>query len=317
MITDELKGWLGSKLRGISYNIDLAQSCVLRCPSCAVGSIGGRKPYLMPLDTFKRFLDKAQSESKIRHIQLYIYSDPCQHPLLHLFLKECTERGIKTWISTMLQTTFCNFEKVIEARPTEFRISMPGWKHMRYYQGGAKVERFDKKFQEVVRLPRYPETTWTMAYHVYRDNQDEIGRARNLAERNGIKFVALPSIFMPMEVYVEGSYSMQDREVIGRMLETPEEATSRMKHSDYCQCFKQVALDAHLKVYLCQLIYRQDFVIAQNFLATPLKELMARQRRHEFCGLCMAKKGNQYQACYSEFVSADDPIADANKKRMP
>ena len=312
---EEAKGFIGSKVKGISYNIDLVDNCVLRCPSCAVGSIGGRKPHRMTFDFFRRILDKAESETKIRHIQLYIYSDPCQHPDLHLFVAECTRRGIKTWISTMLQTTFCDFSKVIEARPTEFRISMPGWEKMSYYQGGAKPELFNKKFCEVIKLPHYPETTWTMAYHVYKDNQGEIDKARRLAETNGIKFVALPSIFMPMEKMVENRYSERDREVISRMLETPEEATSRMKSSDYCPCFKQVALDAHGKVYLCQLIYEQRFVLG-DYLAMPFKEIMSAIRSHEFCGKCIAFKGNQYQSCYSEFVSSPDPIAQANRKRM-
>lgn len=312
---EEAKGYIGAKLRGVSYNIDIVDNCVLRCKSCAVGSLGGRASHQMQLATFIAFLNKAQSESKIRHIQLYIYSDPCQHPELDAFVDVCTRRGIKTWISTMLQTTSCNFREVIEARPTEFRISFPGFEQMSYFQGGAKPERFKKKFAEVVKLPRYKETTWTMVFHKYKDNQHEIPAARKLAEDNGIKFVALPSIFMPMEVMVENRYSEQDRDIISHLIDTPEEAVARMKASEYCPCFKQVSLDSRLNVYLCQLIYEKRFILGRYFDMT-FDEIMKSIRSHEFCGKCIKFKGNQYQSCYSEIASSKDPVGDANKKRM-
>lgn len=312
---DEVKGYVGAKVKGISYNIDLVDNCVLRCKSCAVGSLGGRKPHLMSIEKFRWTLDKAQRETKVRHVQLYIYSDPCQHPLLHLFVAECTRRGIETWISTMLQTTNCNFEKVIEARPTEFRISFPGFERMTFYQGGAKPERFKKKFAEVVKLPRHKETTWTMVFHKYKHNQHEIPMAQNMAEDNGIKFVALPSIFMPMEVMVEERYSEQDREIIFHLIDTPEEATARMKESTYCPCFKQIALDARGNVYLCQLIYEKRFILG-DYLSMPYDEIYKRIRGHEFCGKCIAKKGNQYQSCYAEIAKSKDPVGEANRKRM-
>jgi len=314
---EKLKGLAGAKINGMSLNIDLVDNCVLRCPSCAVGSIGGRKPHQMSFDLFVRILDKLQREVKIRHAQLYVYSDPFQHPDLDLFVRECTRRGIKTWLSTMLQTTFADFAEVIQARPTEFRISFPGWEKMSYYQRGAKPELFDRKFKEVVKLPRHPETVWSLVYHVYRDNQgDELDRARRLAEDNGMKFVALPSIFMPMERFVEETYSEQDKLLIARLLETPEESTARMKYSSWCPCYKQVTLDARGKVYLCELIYEDRFIVADNFLTTPLKDIMRRIRSHEWCGPCMAKKGNQYQSCYAEIATSADPVGDANKKRL-
>ena len=186
-ILDVVRDEIGMRWNGVSINIDLINGCCLACPSCAVGSIGTKRKGVMSFETFKAILDKLETECKIRHIQLYAYSDPCMHPDLHLFIEECTKRGIETWISTMLQVTNCDFEKVIEARPTEFRISFPGWNKMTYYQKNATPKRFTEKFQEVVKLPRHPETTWTMAYHLYKDNLDEMPEARHLAECHNIK----------------------------------------------------------------------------------------------------------------------------------
>jgi len=118
--------WVGEKVNGVQINIDLVNACVLACPSCAVGSIATPRKGKMTPDLFRRILDKAEREFRVRRVMLYIYSDPCMHKDLHVFVQECTNRGIDTWISTMLQATSCDFAKVIEARPTEFRISFPG-----------------------------------------------------------------------------------------------------------------------------------------------------------------------------------------------
>ena len=318
---DRLIGWAGTKLKGISLNVDLLNGCILRCPSCGVGSIGRRKSAMMNIQTFREILDWV---GKIRRVMLYVYSDACMHPNLHLFVQECTDRGIDVWISTMLQSTRCDFEKVIEAKPTEFRISFPGWDHMGFYQPPAKTRLFNKKFKQVVRLPRYSETTWTMAFHLYRDNTAEVETAKALAEDNGLKFVALPSIFMVGEKVVEKNYSEQDLELISHLVETPEEAIARIKKSDYCQMWKQITLDAKGDIYLCQLLYEDRFRLG-NFrdkVPFPNQNLsMSRKyaehliKTHPFCNKCTTSGMNVYQNCYSEFIKYDDPVGDAEKRR--
>jgi len=311
---DQIKGWAGVKLNGLSINIDIVDNCVLRCPSCAQGSIGGRKPHKMDFVRFTRILDKIQIETKIRHIMLYVYSDPFQHPELHRFVGECTRRGIKTWLSTMLQTTFADFARVIAARPTEFRISLPGWDHMAYYQKGAKPEKFDEKFAKVCKLPRHPETTWTMFFQVYDNNQHEIPKARKLAEDNGIKFVAVPSIFMPLEKVVEGNYSPQDDELISHLIESPEEALNKMKRNTYCTCWKQLTLDARGQVYLCQLIYEDRFILGK-FFDKPIAEWRRLIQSDPYCSKCISVGANVIEECYSDFTTHADPVGHANKKR--
>jgi MoaA/NifB/PqqE/SkfB family radical SAM enzyme len=307
--------WAGMKVNGVSVNIDLVNGCCLACPSCAIGSMGTKRKGVMSISLFKKILDKLESECRIRHLQLYMYSDPCLHKDLHLFVGECTKRGIKTWISTMLQITNCDFKKVIEARPTEFRISFPGWEKMEYYQKNAKPEKFDKKFQEVTKLPRYPETIWTMAFHVYKDNYGEIDRARQLAYATNLKFVPLPAIFMPLEKYVDQYYTEQDKELIGHLIESPEEGAKTMKRTDTCVMWKQLAIDANGDLYLCQLVYEERFRLGMNFLEHPLSDIQKKIRTHPYCGKCLEMGGNVLQECYAEFTGGPDPIGEANKRR--
>lgn len=312
---DKIKNDTGRLINGVQINVDLINSCCLACPSCAVGSIGTKRKGVMSIDLFRRILDKAESEMKIRLVMLYVYSDPSMHKDLHLFVQECTDRGIKTWISTMLQVTNCDFEKVIEARPTEFRISFPGWEQMSYYQSKhADPLRFARKIEEVCALPRYKETTWTLFFHHYKDNGHEIEGAKYLADRHSLKFVAIPSIFMPLEKVVEGNYTEKDLELISRLWETPEEAMARMKRSKDCILWKQLTLDANGDVYLCQLVYEERFKIA-HYLNTPWKAIRQMMKANDFCSKCLKKGGDQYESCYSAPATSKDPVGEANKKR--
>jgi hypothetical protein len=316
-LIEEAKAYVGMKVNGVSVNLDLVNYCCLRCPSCSVGSIGGRQASKMDLPTFIRILDKFRDEGvKIRHIQAYVYSDPFLHPNLDLFVKECTDRGIDTWLSTMLQTTKADFAKVIEARPTEFRVSMPGLTHMRYYQKGADPNVFIKNFVDVCKLPRHKETKWTFVYHLYKDNGGkDLEVARAMAEANGFKFVVLSAIFMPLEKMVEESYTEQDEELISHLLHTPEEAASLMKRTDYCPLWKHITLDAEANVFLCELIYEQRFKMGSLF-SRSIHEWLDAIKSDPFCGKCIAKKANTYQLCYSEIAKSKDPVGDANRKRM-
>lgn len=311
----KLIDWAGVKLNGTQINLDIVNGCCLACPSCAVGSIATKRKGIMMPDLFKRILDKAEREFKIRRVQLYMYSDPCLHPHLHLFLEECRNRKIKTWLSTMLQSTACDFEKVIEARPTEFRISFPGWDKMRYYQSArADPKRFNRKIEEVCALPRYPETTWTLIFHHYRDNGHEEPRARELAAKHNLKFVRIGAIFMPLEKYVEQDYSEADKELISHLWESPEDAAKTMKRTETCMLWKQISLDANGDVFLCQLVYQERFKLV-NFLDVPYRTIHKMLKTHKFCGKCLKMGGNILQECYSEIDKYDDPVGHANKKR--
>jgi hypothetical protein len=268
----------------------------------------------MSIETFRKILDRC--DFKIRAIQLYGYSDPCLHKDLHLFIEECSKRKIKTTISTMLQTTNCDFKKVIEARPSEFRVSFAGLKNMGVYQKGGKPEVFMKKLDMVSRLPRYKETRWTMFFHVYKDNRDEIEMARVMAKFYKFDFIPYPAIFMPNEKVVSKEYTEKDREAIDLLLETPEENIARLKvNHNYCPLqTKQFDMDANGTVDLCQLIYEDRFKIG-SFLEVPSKELRKKIMEHPFCKECKRVGGHTYQLLYAPPYTHKNPIKTADKKR--
>ena len=157
--------------------------------------------------------------------------------------------------------------------------------------------------------------TWNLVFHLYNDNHGELPRVKELAMKHRLHLVVLPAIFMPCEKVVEKKYTQADQELISHLLETPEDAISRMKKNEsYCFLWRQVTLDANADVYLCQLVYEDRFKL-QNFLTTPLAEIQQTIRNHSFCGKCMKAGGQVYQACYSEMEKYDNPVQHANVKR--
>ena len=314
VMLNRLKHIIGEKINGRQFNIDIINSCSLRCPSCPIGSFAPRHG-IMSIDMFKNILDKAQKETKIRKIQMYAFSDPCLHPDLHLFIEECTRRGIETSISTPLQTSKCDFRKVIEARPTEFRISYPGLNKMSYFQRGAKPELFMKKFYEVVALPRYKETKWNMLFQLYNDNYDEVKDAQLLADMYGLHLIVLPAIFIPTERMVGQRYTKEDLELISHLQETPEHKIGRMDFQNtYCELWKQTTIGATGEVYLCCVVFDKEFNLC-NYLDTPLKEIKKIMQSHPFCSKCLDFGGHAYHLCYADMTKFDDPIKKADKKR--
>jgi radical SAM protein with 4Fe4S-binding SPASM domain len=310
---DELRGWVGVKTHGILYAVDLINFCANVCPSCP-NHYGKHDGNLMSINTFREIFDKAQEESKVRRMQLYVYSDSALHPKLHQFVAECTKRGIESAISTPLQTTKCDWAKVVEARPTELRVSFAGWKNMDIYQPHGRVARFEANMKLLSKLPRHPETRWTLFFHKYKDNLDEVVPARKFAEYYGFDFIDYPAIFMTQEKIVEKNYTARDLKTIDLLLESPEHNIDRIKtRSRYCQLqSKQIMIDANADVYLCQILFEDRFIVG-NFLDTPLKELRRRLREHPFCKQCKNVRAHNYQSCYSSPIEFKDPIERGNK----
>jgi len=171
-----------------------------------------------------------------------------------------------------------------------------------------------EKINWVCALPRYPETTWTMFFHRYRDNGHEETQARELADRYKLKFVSIPAIFMVLEKFVEKRYTEADLELISHLWETPEEATATMKRTKDCVLWKQASIDANGDLFLCQLLYEERFKLC-NFLNTPWPAIKKMMQTHDFCKECLKCGGNQYQLCYAPPATSKDPVGEANKKR--
>jgi MoaA/NifB/PqqE/SkfB family radical SAM enzyme len=300
------------KIRGITLCLDIVNACSVACPTCGTGIFPKRKG-IMDIDLFRKILDKLVREAgKIRYLQMYAWGDPCLHPQLHVFLEECRSRKVPVIISTALQRTNCDWEKVVEARPKEIRFSFSGM-GMMYYQHPASPSLFLEQLAKVCALPRHKETCWNMAFHLYRDNADQLRVAEELARFHKLNLVVFPAIFIPNDRTVEKDYTEKDLETISHLIETPEENMARIKrNTDFCMSqSKQICIDAKGMTYLCNVVYQDKFQVGP-FLEMPLNDIRRRIKADPFCLKCKAIKAHLYHNIYD--FTKPDPMVNAEKK---
>jgi hypothetical protein len=296
--------------------IDVVDACPGSCPSCPVAVDPRRDGHRMSLDTFKRILDKAQSEVNVWKVQLYRWSDPLLHPDIHLFIEELYRRGIPSSTSSFLQTTNCDWDKLAASKVTEFRVSCSGHQ-MNKYQKPATLDRFIKKFVMLSALPWASETAKVFFYHLYKDNQGSIGFFRDLAERHGFKFVTFPATFMVYDRIVTKSYTAEDKETISWLTETPEQNIARHRRKpdskDWCGMQeREIVLDSYGRMNQCQMLFKAENRIG-DFLETPYKELRKRAMDNPFCLKCKAAGVPRYSLIFSDPAKDPDTVAVANK----
>ena len=314
---EKLKNRIGKRLKGLTLYVDVIDMCPLSCPTCPTGVQGRRPEIMMSPGTYKRILEKATSECKIRKVQLYRFGEPLLHPDLHEFIEIGHKYGIKSSISTTLQVVYANMEKVIEARPSEFRISYSG-KEMHRYQRGSKLGRFLENLHKLDRLPRYSETRWVMFFHIYKDNFDEIAPAKELAKEYGYDFVPFPATFMVYDHIIEG-YTEKDLKTLAMLTETPEENITRLAKKpspkDYCNMQEgEIILDAKGQMYLCQLMYKPKYIVG-DFLTTPLKDLRKIIMKAPMCLKCKEMGIGKYSLIFGDPSFVRDPVKKADKRK--
>jgi hypothetical protein len=314
---EALRGWAGVKLKGLTMYVELVDSCPYACKTCPVGIDPRRDGNRMPIETFRQILDKAQSEVKVRKVQLYRWSDPLMHKDLHLFIEECNKRGIRCSTSSIMQYSLCDFGKVFAARPAEFRVSYSG-RNMAMYQKNSDHDRFLEKLDEVyTKYPRYPETKHVMFFHVYKNNGEDYEPAKRLAQKYGLEFEAFPATLMVYDHIIHGSYTEEDRETLSWLTETPEENIARQKRKhledDYCNMqSKEIALDTRGDMQQCQLLFRREYTIG-NFLTTPLKDLRRKVMSHPICKACKSKGVGHYSLIFADPAVEEKAVEAANR----
>jgi hypothetical protein len=278
----------------------------------------------MTIDMFREVLDKLQFKDKINihKIQLYRWSDPLLHPDLHKFIAECNLRGIRSATSSVLQAMQCDLEKVIAAKPTEFRVSFSGWEKMHIYQKGARPERFIENLKRLAYMPTHPETKRVFFFHRYKTNRHEEDRARVLAEDYGYHFVPFEATYMVYDRIVENytgekPYEAWEIKDIDMLTETPEQNISRLKHkptsNDYCSMQKrEITLDSHGRVQQCQMMYKENFIIG-NVMHRPFKEIRKDIVNNPFCKTCKASGVVSYARIFGDPAVKPVPKETADK----
>jgi len=174
-------------------SIESGNLCNLRCPLCPTGQQDktARKGFIT-FDVFKRIIDEIGKHLTL--IRLYNWGEPLLNKDLLKMIQYAKERHIDIKISTNLSMKMEDeqIEVLLKSGLSKIYISCNGASretYMKYHVGGD----FDLVMNNMKRLNAKKHvlsecrTSLVWLFHVFKHNQHEINKARELAEKMGIK----------------------------------------------------------------------------------------------------------------------------------
>lgn len=286
------------------YFVDVAGSCNLKCPSCAVGNMAVKKTKgLMKLSVFEAVLDKIQAEQRaIRNesvfIDLYNWGEPTLHPDLPEIISMVRSKGIGCGISSNLNISK-NIRGIIKSNPSYFRISISGFYNESYKEThrGGNIDDVKRNMYEIRKIINESDsdTIVQVGYHVYRHNsQKEFNMMADLCFDLGFLFSPVVAALMPAEKMVsiiDSGFAGGDEEIIRKMIlhpsEYPDAYISRRHEFVECEYKRsRTTINFDGSVALCCATYDDEQIVAKNFLETSFEEIAKRKISNSFCKKC-------------------------------
>ncbi len=206
------------QLKSWRYFLEINSACNLRCPTCTKGNMEGydHKTGLMDPELMEKILDKIKVENPEAIVFLYGNSEPFLHPRLPECITAIKRRGLHPEISTNLNHVH-RVPEVLDAGPDFIIISLSGFTQEVYVKGhaGGHIEKVKenmrilseanrvlppqpKRFRSRVeahraKLKKYQpvpvnKVKIAVNYHVYNDNQHEVGLMKEYATSLGFDF---------------------------------------------------------------------------------------------------------------------------------
>lgn len=316
-ISEELESWgftkgrdymLYSALKPRDYVVEVSGACNLRCLSCprAASRSAGRTSVMMSTANFRKVLAKIRREDPfVGNIQLYQWGEPTLNRDLPEMIRHARDNGFLCGVSSNLNHQ-ADFRALVEARPECLRISASGTgEAYGLTHTGGDWKTFIANVETLSRLRReiYPEMKVELYYHRY---QHSIGSAQEqvatLCHELGFEFHPVPAYLISLDdvlAYCEGSplpdSAKQAREMLLIDLDKGLELAGQ-EASLECDAFRVIMVNADLTVSTCMMFYDPaGNTIAENFLETPLSEIISRRRRTALCTRC--KKYGIHRYC--------------------
>ena len=298
-------------LRLFNYQVDIAGSCNLRCISCPRGNFDSHRPKgFMSAETYRALLDKILRDDPYTGIiTLYNWGEPLLNRELPEILALTHSRGLLSALSSNLSFKL-DFEPVIAARPTWFRISVSGWGE-RYeitHTGG----NWARLMENIRRLAEYrdrhhPGMLVEVFYHLYNDNRDDIHRWQALCDELGFMLRYRHAALAPLdniEAILEGRAVNERvrRTMALQQLQVGEvmELALAERHRP-CYYERHLWINWNLEVAHCMEWYRPDLnLVPGSFMDTTPEQLIAAREASEFCMRCKERGIHRCFIVYSD-----------------
>lgn len=289
---------LATELCPLAPSVDVAGVCNLRCFGCPRGNFDRHpEPGFMSAATYAQVLDKLLRELPfLGEIQLYTWGEPLLNRDIDRIVRLTAERGVASVLSTNLNIRR-DLRGFLAAGPDLVRVSAAGWgRGYEFTHVGGQWDLFLAKFKELsaLRDELSPGTHLELYYHLYRHNQGEdLDRMRDLAAEWGYAFRPTPAALFPREnpLFLRQGRPLNERVEKARSLLTidVEEEIERSLAAAGgrpvpCLEVRYLPINWNLNVRVCGNYYLPT--LADNFLATPLAEILRRKAECQTCRTC-------------------------------
>lgn len=321
-MAEELESWGFIKGRGYvpysalkphDYVVEVSGVCNLRCLSCPrAGSRSIRRPSaMMSIANFRKVLAKIRREDPfVGNIQLYQWGEPTLNRDLPGMILHARDNGFLCGVSSNLNHQ-ADFRALVEARPECLRISASGiGDAYGVTHTGGDWKTFIANVETIASLRReiYPEMKVELYYHRYKHS---IGRAQDqvaeLCHELGFEFHPVPAYLISLDdvlAYCEGSPLPSSAKRARELLLIDLDEGLKLAGQEVsleCDALRVLMINADLSVSTCMMYY--DAVgntIAENFLETPLEEIVARRRKTTLCTRCKKYGIHRYCGVYAK-----------------
>jgi|JI10StandDraft_1071094.scaffolds.fasta_scaffold485403_1 pyruvate-formate lyase-activating enzyme len=299
--------------------IDIAGTCNLRCPSCAVGNytnsdfVSAQRPVgFMELEYFQKVLAKIAEENSdsICRIEIYNWGEPLLHPQIAQFIREINSYPkFRCGISSNLSHRRMDLEGALLQNPFSIRVSISGFYANSYSQthvrGDIELVKSNMLLMRRIIDEHKLKTVVTVAYHIYKHNAgEELDAMRQFCEEN--RFILTPdwANFYPLEKlqrYFAGGASAAELALIEKLVFTPEEQLDQAHQFANLPCTlqSQTAINYDGSVALCCAVYDPANNISGDFLQTPANVLTSAKLDSAMCNECIASNHHAMMCGYA------------------
>lgn len=298
-------------LRLFNYQIDIAGSCNLRCISCPRGNFDTHRPKgFMSADVYRALLDKILRDDPYTGIiTLYNWGEPLLNRELPEILAITHAHGLLSALSSNLSFKL-DFEPVIAARPTWFRISVSGWEER--YEVTHTGGNWARLMENVHRLAEYrdrhhPEMLVEVFYHIYNDNRDDIRRWQALCDELGFMLRYRHAALAPLdniEAILEGRAVNERVQRTMALQQLQVEEVMRLALAERhrpCYYERHLWINWNLEIAHCMEWYRPDLnLVPGSFMDTTPRQLIAAREASEFCARCKERGIHRCFIVYSD-----------------
>jgi MoaA/NifB/PqqE/SkfB family radical SAM enzyme len=299
--------FLCRELNDIDPSVDVAGMCNLRCISCPRGNENTQPAKgFMSAQTYRKVLDKLLREIPLMgSIQLYTWGEPLLNPELPEIVAMTREASVLTAISSNLNYAK-NLEAVIAAHPDWFKVSCSGWEETyELTHTGGRWDIFLTNLRKLVQLRNriHPEMQITVNYHLYKHNiGEDYRRMEALCKELSLIFRPSPAYLYPVDAVldlIEGKdVSPEAQRTLPMLLTSLNEGIAKARERTHLPCPEErcFPINWDCSVRTCGVFFRP--FIADNYLNTPLSEILERKRRSKLCVQCKKHSLHQFTGVY-------------------